>query len=67
MSLTPGTAGLESARLRRAGERLQTFADFSLEQLLSTRPNRRGKFVAAERRNQHAERVRSPERSLRAL
>ena len=67
MSLTPGTAGLGSARLRRAGERLQTFADFSLEQLLSTRPNRRGKFVAAERRTQHAERVRSPERSLRAL
>jgi hypothetical protein len=67
MSVTRDTGRLASARLWRAGERLQTFADFSLERLLSTRPNRRGKFVAAERRNQHAERVRSPESSINGI
>ena len=51
---------LGSERLWRAAERLQTFADFSLERTLYTRPNRRKKFVAAERRNQHAGGVRSP-------
>jgi len=59
MTVTHGT-GLGSARLWRAGERLQAFANFSLERSLCMETRLRGKFVAAERRNQHAERVRSP-------
>ena len=63
MIVTHGT-GLGSACLWRAGEHPQAFANFSLEHM-QTRP--RKKFVAAERHNQHAERVRSPETSLHAL
>ena len=66
MTVTHGT-GLGSARLWRAGERLQAFANFSLERPLRMQTRPRKKFVAAERHNQHAERARSPETSLHAL
>ena len=66
MTVTHGT-GLGSARLWRAGERLQAFANFSLERPLRMQTRPRKKFVAAGRHNQHAERMRSPETSLHAL
>jgi hypothetical protein len=61
MSLTGGIAALGSARVSRAGEGLRRSRT-----LLSRRPipkrQSRGKSVAARRRNQHAGRVRYPER-----
>ena len=60
MSATCNAAGLGSARLWRAGERLQAFANFCLDKQVRIQTKLQKKFVAAERRNQHAERVRSP-------
>lgn len=67
MTVTRDAAELGSARLWRAGERLQAFANFCLDKQVRMQTKFQKKFVAAECRNQHAERVRSPETSLRAL
>jgi len=51
---------LGSARLWRAGERHQAFANFSLERSLCMETKAQGNFAGAERRNQHPEHVRCP-------
>jgi hypothetical protein len=67
MNVTRGNAGLRSARLWRAGERLQAFANFCLDKPVRMQTKLQRKFVAAGRRNRHAERVRSPETSINGL
>jgi hypothetical protein len=67
MNPTRDIAGLGSARLWRAGERPQTFADFCSDKQVCIQTKFQKRFVAAEHRNQHAERVRSPETPLLTL
>jgi hypothetical protein len=62
MTVTRGT-GLGSARVPRAGERVLAIEDFSRNLPRLAARKFPGKFVAAGRRNQHAERVCYPETS----